>query len=113
MRTDTLERMTIKYMVAQERIGQPVSRRCAEKHVIDVTNDPKLCFVCQEVEPTKLVTIRGQQSKLCAACSDLVYRETETHNRIKKAMFAHDTRHIFQYTLGADLSPVRVKVEEL
>jgi hypothetical protein len=68
-----------------------------------------LCFICQEVPPTKLVTRGRHKFKVCDACAAVVV----AHNTVKQALYRGDRLNLFTYALGADLSPVKITVEPL
>lgn len=71
-----------------------------------------LCFICQINSPTKEATRGKETFQLCNECASAVEKENNARNRIKKAIYANDTRHMFQYTLGADLTPTQIKIKD-
>jgi hypothetical protein len=75
--------------------------------------DPNKCFVCQEHPNTHEVNRQSETFKVCDNCASLIKHEVETRNRIKASLYLNDTRHIFQYTLGADLLPTRLTIKKI
>lgn len=64
------------------------------------TTDEKLCFICQE-------------NPLCDDCVLLVEKENKTYNKIKQALYLADRTKIFSYALGMDLTPIKIKIEQI
>lgn len=72
-------------------------------------NRPKVdetkCFICQEVEPVKLVTRDNESFKICNGC----LKALESELRLRKSLYRND---IFRMTLKMSLPPV-LRVENL
>jgi len=73
--------------------------------------NPDLCFLCQKKTPERRVVRGREKFNLCKDCTDLVIQENQIRNLIKRTIYARDNKHIFQYTLGMDLSPTEIFVE--
>lgn len=75
--------------------------------------DMTKCFVCQELEPSKLV-VRGKESfRVCDECATMIAQENDRRNRIKQAIYGSQARAIFEQTLGASLLPTKIEIRPL
>lgn len=77
------------------------------------TTDEKLCFICQENPPTYKAERLGENFVLCDDCVLLVEKENKTYNKIKQALYLADRTKIFSYALGMDLTPIKIKIEQI
>ena len=73
-------------------------------------SDETKCFICQENEPTHIV---NKRFKLCGNCLETLKAENRARNRIKRSLFHTDDRGIFTMTLGANLRPTDLDIQEI
>jgi hypothetical protein len=76
-------------------------------------SDKSKCFICQKLPPTKKATRDEVEFLLCDNCAQAVEQENNTRNRVKAALHQNDTRHIFQYTLGMNLTSIKIEICKL
>lgn len=83
------------------------------KLIAEAKVNTSYCFICLDTKATKLVT-RGKESfNTCNECASLVKQANDRRNSIKTNLAYKDDRHIFTYTLGMNLLPVKITIGDL